>query len=91
MAEQFRQFVVNAVSGRLGDSFVFRRPVTDLIFERLPATLELALAAFVIAVAVGIPLGMVAGAKPQSRAARAIMGLSVVRFLETFDVDVDPN
>jgi peptide/nickel transport system permease protein len=77
MAEQFVRFIRNVATGNLGDSFVFRRPVTELMAERLPATLELALLAFVIAVAVGIPLGMYAGARPESRSARAIMSLSL--------------
>lgn len=78
MAEQFVRFFTNVFTGHLGESFVFKQPVAQVILERLPATLELALLAFVIAVAVGIPLGMYAGARPDSKASRAIMGLSLV-------------
>ena len=77
MGEQFVRFIGNVFTCNLGDSFVFHRPVMALILERLPATLELALLAFLMAVALGIPLGMYAGARPDSRAARAIMGLSL--------------
>ncbi|HVG31932.1 MAG TPA: ABC transporter permease [Pyrinomonadaceae bacterium] len=47
--------------GDMGRSFRTDRPVIDLILERYPATIELALAALVIAVAIAIPLGVVAG------------------------------
>src|SRR4029077_13158042 len=47
--------------GDLGLSFRNDRPVVDLIFERYPATLELAVAALLIAVAIAIPLGVIAG------------------------------
>lgn len=78
LAEQFVRFFANIFTGNFGESFVFKRPVAEVILERLPATLELALLAFLIAVAVGIPLGMYAGARPESRVSRAIMGLSLV-------------
>jgi peptide/nickel transport system permease protein len=63
-AEQFISFLGGAVRGDLGRSFVFNVPAIQLIFDRLPATLELAGAAMVIAVALGIPLGLIAGLKP---------------------------
>ncbi len=78
MLEQFILFFQNVFTGHLGESFVYKRPVVDVIMERLPATLELALVAFVFAVLVGIPLGMYAGVKPDGRPARAIMALSLV-------------
>jgi len=60
-------------------------PAIQLIFERMPATLELAGAAMLIAVALGIPLGLWAGLKPESASAKAIMTGSILGFsLPTF-------
>ena len=58
----FRQFLIylgDVLHGDLGDSFRFNKPVTDLLIERLPTTLELAAAALTIAVLVGVPLGVI--------------------------------
>ena len=83
--EQYAIFLKQALAGDLGRSFVFNVPAIQLIFEKLPATIELALAAMVIAVALGIPLWLVAGLYPHSIAGRAIMALSIVGFsLPTF-------
>ena len=63
---QYLRFLANVLSGDLGTSFRFADPVIDLIGERLPATIELALASLLIALVLGIPLGVWAGAKPNS-------------------------
>lgn len=55
---QYGDFVRSALQGDLGTSYRQRRPVADLLFERLPATLELAGAAFLLSVLVGLPLGI---------------------------------
>ncbi|HSA88823.1 MAG TPA: ABC transporter permease [Burkholderiales bacterium] len=83
--EQYFHFLANAVRGDLGNSFVYGEPALKLILQRMPATLELALAAFLLAVVFGIPLGMYAGLKPESPASRAIMAGSILGFsLPTF-------
>lgn len=83
--EQFFRFLANAVNGDLGTSFVHGVPALQLIVSRLPATLELALGAILIAILVGIPLGMWAGLKSDSLAGRIIMGGSILGFsLPTF-------
>jgi peptide/nickel transport system permease protein len=83
--EQYWHFLANAARGDLGNSFVFGEPALKLILQRMPATLELAFAAFVLAVIVGIPLGMYAGLRPESPASRAIMAGSILGFsLPTF-------
>lgn len=64
--ERFVIFVTNAVTGEFGMSFHHRRPVLDVILERLPATIELTLAAMLIALVVGIPLGVLAAVKRDS-------------------------
>jgi len=82
---QYLHFLANAARGDLGNSFVHGEPALKLILERMPAPLELALAAFVLAIAVGIPLGMYAGLRPESPASRAIMAGSILGFsLPTF-------
>jgi peptide/nickel transport system permease protein len=83
--EQYLHFLANAARGDLGNSFVHDEPALKLILDRMPATLELAFAAFLLAVIVGIPLGMYAGLKPESPASRAIMTGSILGFsLPTF-------
>src|SRR3569833_1104401 len=64
--QQFVTFLWNAMHGDLGQSFVFNQPSISLILNRLPATLELTLTALFIALAVGIPLGLLSGLKPNS-------------------------
>jgi len=61
--EQFARYLSHAAHGDLGISLRMNRPVTTLILERLPATLQLTLAALVIAVLVAIPAGIVSAVK----------------------------
>jgi peptide/nickel transport system permease protein len=83
--EQYFIFLRQAASGNLGLSFQYNEPAIRLILERMPATLELAFAAMLIAILFGIPLGLVAGLRPESFAGRAIMAGSILGFsLPTF-------
>jgi peptide/nickel transport system permease protein len=83
--EQYWHFLANAARGDLGNSFVYGEPALKLILQRMPATLELAFAAFLLAVILGIPLGMYAGLKPDSFASKTIMAGSILGFsLPTF-------
>ncbi len=83
--EQYLSFIGGAFTGNLGNSFVYARPALEVIFERMPATLELAFLAMVIAVVLGIPLGLYAGLRPHSAGAKAIMAGSILGFsLPTF-------
>ena len=85
IVEQYGTFLANAFSGDLGRSFVYNVPAIRLILDKLPATLELAAAAMVLAIAIGIPLGLLAGLKPKSWVGRSIMAGSIVGFsLPTF-------
>ena len=85
MHEQFMRFVESAVGGDLGTSFVHGVPALGLVLQRFPATLELALCAMLVAVVLGIPLGVWAGLKPDSMAGRVIMTGSILGFsLPTF-------
>jgi len=82
---QYWDFLKNALTGNLGRSFAQNVPAMQLIFERMPATVELALCAMVIAVALGIPLGLVAGMRPDSWYSKTIMAGSILGFsLPTF-------
>ncbi|HKW81100.1 MAG TPA: ABC transporter permease [Casimicrobiaceae bacterium] len=82
---QYGRFLLGALHGDLGRSFVHSTPALRLILERMPATIELALAAMLIAIALGIPLGLWAGLKPHSVAGRSIMAGSILGFsLPTF-------
>ncbi|MDN5568024.1 MAG: ABC transporter permease [Paracoccus sp. (in: a-proteobacteria)] len=78
--QQFGIFIWNALHGDLGTSFVYGRPALDIILERLPATMELAVVALFLSVGIGIPLGVWAGLRPKSIAGRTIMGGSILGF-----------
>ena len=83
--EQYWVFLRQAAAGDLGRSFAFNVPAIQLVLERMPATLELAASAMLIAVLLGIPLGLWAGIKPRSAAGRSIMAGSILGFsLPTF-------
>jgi peptide/nickel transport system permease protein len=83
--EQYVGFLRGALTGNLGNSFVYARPALEVIFERMPATLELAFLAMVIAVTLGVPLGLYAGLRPHSPLAKTIMAGSILGFsLPTF-------
>ena len=82
---QYLSFLGGVVHGDLGRSFVHATSALGLILERMPATLELAFAAMLIAIVVGIPLGLWAGLRPNGVAGRTIMAGSILGFsLPTF-------
>ncbi|MGB5198752.1 MAG: ABC transporter permease, partial [Sedimenticolaceae bacterium] len=60
LSERWLDFYADLASGDLGESLIRRQPVADLITQRLPATLQLAAAAFLIVVSIAIPLGIFA-------------------------------
>jgi peptide/nickel transport system permease protein len=75
---QFFRFVANAVQGEFGLSYRLSRPVLDLIIERAPATLELALTAAALALLVGVPMGIYTGLYRNSWLSRAFLTFSLV-------------
>ncbi|MFI5266103.1 MAG: ABC transporter permease [Chloroflexota bacterium] len=82
---QYFYFLRNAVTGNLGRSFRYARPVAQLMVERLPATIELSIFALAIALIIAIPIGVKAGAKPNSFADNAgstlgLFGISMPSF-----------
>jgi peptide/nickel transport system permease protein len=77
---QFLTFLGNIADGDFGQSFVFNQPAVDLIADRLPATIELAASSLILALIVGIPLGILAGLKPNTVVDEGIMMLSIFGF-----------
>jgi peptide/nickel transport system permease protein len=85
LPQQYLSFLSGLAHADLGKSFVYGTPALQLILQRLPATLELAAVAMLMAVALGIPLGLWAGLKPEGFAARSLMAGSILGFsLPTF-------
>jgi len=86
---QYFSFVANALKGDLGTSFVHGTSALKLIVERMPATLEIAIAATIMSILLGIPLGLYAGLKPDSFVSKSIMATSILGFsLPTFWVGI---
>jgi len=77
---QYLTFIGRVLNGDFGRSFVFGMPVLELILSRLPATLELTLAAVCGAALIGIPAGIYAGYRPDGLAAKAIMTITILGF-----------
>ena len=77
---QYATFMGKLLTGDFGRSFVFGLPVLQLILSRLPATLELTLAAVLSATLIGVPLGIYAGYRPDGALAKAIMAVSILGF-----------
>jgi peptide/nickel transport system permease protein len=67
LAEQLTDYLAGVLRGDLGNSLSYNLPAIQLILQRLPATLELAVASLMLAIAVGIPIGILAGMNPNSR------------------------
>jgi peptide/nickel transport system permease protein len=83
--EQYAHFVMGALKGDLGKSFIFGESALKVIVQRMPATMELALAAVAMAVLLGIPLGLYAGLYPDRFSSKTIMATSILGFsLPTF-------
>lgn len=78
VSEQFGRFLSGLLQGDLGDSFFYRRPVAEVILEKLPATLELAASAMVLAVLLALPLGIAAAVRKDSLTDRSAMLASLI-------------
>ena len=78
--QQYFIFLERLAHGDFGRSFVYNMPVLNLILSRLPATLEITLAAVIGATLLGVPLGMYAGYVPDSPVSKTIMAVSVLGF-----------
>ena len=80
LAEQLWRYVARVLSGDLGQSYYFNAPVTDLILQRLPATLLLVVTAVLAAMLVGTLLGVIAARRPTGWLSHVISALSVVGY-----------
>jgi peptide/nickel transport system permease protein len=86
---QFARFIGKAVQGDFGISYRLQRPVTDLLAERLPATIELVLASALFAVVLGVSLGIFTALRRDSWVSRAILAVSLVGVsLPTFVIGI---
>jgi ABC-type dipeptide/oligopeptide/nickel transport system permease component len=82
---RFASYLGNALQGDLGTSGTQRRPVLDMLFERLPATIQLAAVGLLVAMILGIPLGILAAVKHNGifdklAKAFAVIGMSAPGF-----------
>ena len=83
---RYADYWANLLQGDLGKSFRTDRPVLEMILERYPATIELALAALIVAIAIALPLGVVAGTNKNSlidnsASFLALLGISLPGFV----------
>ena len=86
---QFARFAKGAAQGEFGFSYQHRRPVSELLAERLPATLELSLVSALIALLVGVPMGVYTAIRRDSPLSHAFMTLSLVGIsLPTFLIGI---
>ena len=82
---QYWKFISNVVQGDFGQSFQFNMPVRDIYLRRLPNSLQLALAGFLISISLGVPLGIVSAVRVNTwwdnvGKLIALMGLSIPGF-----------
>ncbi len=73
---QLLRYIQDLLSGNLGTSIKFRLPVTDLIIQRLPTTIELTVYALIFAITVGVPLGIISAYRRNSKADVGVMGFA---------------
>ena len=86
---QYAHFVANAVRGDFGISYRHRRPVSELLEERMPATLELSFVSAVMALALGIPMGIYTALKRHGVLSKAFMAISLAGIsLPTFLIGI---
>ncbi|WP_420403602.1 ABC transporter permease [Nisaea sp.] len=86
---QYARFMQNAVQGEFGISYRTKRSVTEMIAERIPATLELVFVSAIIALGLGIPLGVFTGINRTSWVSKAVLTVSLVGVsLPTFIIGI---
>ena len=86
---QYTRFIGNILQGEFGLSYRIKRPVDQLILERLPATLELVFVSALIALIVGITLGVYTGIRRNSVISKAILSVSLIGVsLPTFIIGI---
>ncbi|MEE1657766.1 ABC transporter permease [Microvirga sp. CF3062] len=86
---QFARYLARAAQGEFGVSYQFRQPVSDLLAERMPATLELAFCATLFAIGFGVLMGVYSGLKRDSFLAKVFQTISLIGIsLPTFLIGI---
>ncbi|MEM9205371.1 MAG: ABC transporter permease [Pseudomonadota bacterium] len=86
---QFGRFIFDALQFDFGNSYQFKKPVSELILERLPATLELSFVSALFALLVGIPMGVYTGLNRDSWLSKFFLSVSLVGIsLPTFFIGI---
>jgi peptide/nickel transport system permease protein len=86
---QFVKWVANAAQGEFGISYRMGKPVAELIAERLPATMELVLLSALLALLIGVPMGVHTGLKRHSWLSRVFLTVSLIGIsLPTFLIGI---
>src|ERR1700755_775453 len=86
---QFARYFINAAQFKFGVSYQFRQPVADLLKERMPATLELATCATILALVFGILMGVYSALRRDSVLAKAVQAVSLIGIsLPTFLIGI---
>lgn len=86
---QFFRFAGNVAKGEFGFSYQHRRPVSELISERLPATLELSLVSAILALVIGIPMGVYTAIRRNGVLSHSFMTISLIGIsLPTFLIGI---
>jgi peptide/nickel transport system permease protein len=80
LAEQFAIWVGRVVRGDFGESFFFKKQVSELILDRVEPTLALSVCTLVLTIALAVPLGVLAAWRRGSWIDRSVMGFSVLGF-----------
>jgi len=74
---QYGIFLKNALHGDFGNSYFYHQSAINVIFEKMPATLELVFVTMILTIVIGIPLGVFAGAYPNKLASKVTMTTSI--------------
>ncbi|HEX7000130.1 MAG TPA: ABC transporter permease [Trueperaceae bacterium] len=75
---RYASFLWNAVRGDLGDSFLYRRPASQIVLQHVPATLELALVGMAVALLISVPLGVVAARNHGGFVDKLVLGVALL-------------
>ena len=86
---QFGRYVINTAKGDFGYSYMHRRPVKDMLVERMPATLELSIISVLMALFIGVPMGVYTGLHRNGLLAKIFMSMSLIGIsLPTFLIGI---
>ena len=76
--EQFARFIWSAIQFDFGTSYQFKQPVSEMLANRLPATLELSMVSAIMAVVIGIPMGVYTGLKRNAWLSKVFLTVSLI-------------